>query len=40
MAQTQAIYYRDPDGDEPVDAFIESLPDKRAAKLDHTSMSI
>jgi len=34
MAQTQAIYYRDGSGHEPVDAFIEALPDKSAAKID------
>lgn len=35
MAQTQAIYYRDGNGHEPVDAFIEALSDKPAAKIDH-----
>lgn len=34
MAQTQAIYYRDKRGLEPVDRFIEALPAKRAAKID------
>lgn len=34
MAATQAIFYRDKRGGEPVDAFIDSLPPKRAAKLD------
>jgi len=34
MAGTQAIYYRDRRGDEPVDEFIEALPAKRAAKID------
>lgn len=34
MAVIQAVYYRQPDGIEPVDAVIESLPAKRAAKLD------
>ncbi len=34
MAGTQAIYYRDKCGDEPVDQFIEALPAKRAAKID------
>ncbi len=34
MAQTQAIYYRDQRGSEPVDQFIEALPTKRAAKID------
>jgi phage-related protein len=34
MAVIQAVYYRQTDGTEPVDDFIESLPAKRAAKLD------
>ncbi len=34
MAQTQAIYYRDKRGVEPVDRFIDALPAKRAAKID------
>ncbi len=34
MAGTQAIYYRDRRGDEPVAEFIEALPAKRAAKID------
>jgi phage-related protein len=34
VAQTQAIYYRDSRGNEPVDEFIEALPPKRAAKID------
>lgn len=34
MAETQAIYYRDKQGVEPVDRFIEALPVKRAAKID------
>jgi len=34
MAGTQAIYYRDKRGSEPVDEFIEALPAKRAAKID------
>lgn len=34
MKGVQAIYYRDKRGDEPVDEFIESLPAKRAAKID------
>jgi len=34
MAGTQAIYYRDKRGGEPVDEFIEALPAKRAAKID------
>jgi phage-related protein len=33
MAAMQAVYYRAPDGSEPVDAFVEALrdPDKQAA---------
>ena len=34
MAGTQAIYYRDRRGIEPVDQFIEELPAKQAAKID------
>lgn len=34
MAGTQAIYYRDRRGVEPVSRFIEALPAKRAAKID------
>lgn len=34
MAGTQAIYYRDRRGIEPVAQFIERLPAKRAAKID------
>jgi phage-related protein len=34
VAQTQAIYYRDSRGNEPVDDFIEALPPKRPAKID------
>ncbi|MQA85376.1 MAG: hypothetical protein GEV03_12305 [Streptosporangiales bacterium] len=34
MARTQAVYYRDQRGAEPVDEFIEALPAKRAAKID------
>ena len=34
MAETQAIFYRDKRGVEPVDRFIDSLPAKRAAKID------
>ena len=34
MAETQAVYYRDMSGVEPVNDFIESLPAKRAAKID------
>ncbi len=34
MARTQAVYYRDENGSEPVNEFIDSLPAKRAAKID------
>lgn len=34
MAKTQAVYYRDGRGAEPVDIFIDGLPAKRAAKID------
>jgi phage-related protein len=34
VARTQAVYYRDENGVEPVDDFIESLPSKRATKID------
>jgi phage-related protein len=34
MATTQAVYYRDERGTEPVDEFIVRLPPKRAAKID------
>jgi phage-related protein len=34
MAETQAVYYRDEDGTEPVDDFIEALGPKPAAKID------
>ena len=34
MSRTQAVYYRDQRGVEPVDDFIEGLPPKRAAKID------
>jgi phage-related protein len=34
VSVTQAVYYRDRNGVEPVDDFIEALPDKRAAKID------
>ena len=34
MARTQAVYYRDSRGAEPVDEFIQALPPKRAAKID------
>lgn len=33
--RTQAIYYRDERGAEPVDEFIEGLPAKHAAKIDN-----
>lgn len=32
--KTQAVYYRDKKGNEPVDEFIDGLPDKAAAKID------
>lgn len=34
VARTQAVFYRDPHGAEPVDEFINALPSKRAAKID------
>lgn len=34
MALTHAVFYRDTRGTEPVDAFIDGLPGKRAAKID------
>ena len=34
VARTQAVFYRDPNGREPVDEFIERLSPKRAAKID------
>lgn len=34
MARTQAIFYRDKRGREPVDEFIEGLPEKQAKKID------
>jgi phage-related protein len=34
VAKTQAVYYRDRRGVEPVDLFIDGLPSKRAAKID------
>jgi phage-related protein len=34
VARTQAVYYRDSRGAEPVDEFIQALPPKRAAKID------
>ncbi|HEU4738733.1 MAG TPA: type II toxin-antitoxin system RelE/ParE family toxin [Solirubrobacterales bacterium] len=35
MGGTQAIYYRDKYGAEPVNQFIEALPEKRGAKIDY-----
>jgi phage-related protein len=35
VAETQAVYYRDSKGGEPVDDFIASLSAKAAAKIDH-----
>ncbi len=34
MARTQAVYYRDSHGAEPVNQFIQALPLKSAAKID------
>jgi phage-related protein len=34
VAETHAVYYRDMSGVETVNDFIESLPTKRAAKID------
>lgn len=34
MARIQAVFYCDEHGTEPVDEFIETLPPKRAAKID------
>jgi phage-related protein len=34
VARTQAVFYRDWRGAEPVDDFIEALPPKGAAKID------
>ena len=34
MAGTQAIFYRDDRGTEPANEFFDSLPPKRAAKID------
>ncbi|MGH9135690.1 MAG: type II toxin-antitoxin system RelE/ParE family toxin [Acidimicrobiales bacterium] len=34
MARTQAVFYRDARGVEPVDQFIDDLPVRRAAKID------
>jgi phage-related protein len=35
VPRTQAVYYRDPLGREPVDDFLERLPVKCASKIDH-----
>lgn len=34
MAETQAVYYRERGGSEPVNEFIEALPARQAAKID------
>lgn len=34
MSGTQAVYYRDRRGEEPVDVFIDRLPVKAAVKID------
>jgi phage-related protein len=34
VPRTQAVYYRDSRGGEPVDDFIQSLPPRHAAKID------
>ena len=34
VAQTQAVFYRDERGAEPVDLFIDALPPRHAAKID------
>jgi hypothetical protein len=34
VARTQAVYYRDTRGHEPVREFVDALPVKRAAKID------
>ena len=34
MAQLQAVFYRAPDGAEPVDEFIETLDSNRQAAID------
>lgn len=33
MSRTQAVYYRDPSGREPVKAFLEALPPRPRAKI-------
>lgn len=35
MGSLRAVYYREPDGSEPVDAFIEQLDIKRQVALDN-----
>lgn len=35
MARTQAVFYRDHDGGEPVDAFIETLPVRAQVAIDN-----
>ncbi|MGH9160373.1 MAG: type II toxin-antitoxin system RelE/ParE family toxin [Vicinamibacteraceae bacterium] len=35
MAKLQAVYYRTPDGSEPVNQFIDRLPVKRQVVLDN-----
>ena len=34
MSGTQAVYYREPDGSEPVDEFIDQLDARKQAALD------
>ncbi|HMH47472.1 MAG TPA: type II toxin-antitoxin system RelE/ParE family toxin [Solirubrobacteraceae bacterium] len=34
MPRTQAVYYREPDGSEPVDEFIDQLEERKQAALD------
>ena len=34
MSRTQAVYYRDSRGVEPVDVFLNGVPSKAAAKID------
>lgn len=34
MSRTQAVYYRDTAGVEPVDVFLNGVPTKAAAKID------
>ncbi|MGH2923106.1 MAG: type II toxin-antitoxin system RelE/ParE family toxin [Solirubrobacterales bacterium] len=35
MPRTQAVYYRSPDGSEPVNDFIDSLPVRRQVAVDN-----